>query len=371
MTKKLTLLCVVSSLAALSGCAAQAGNEVDTATGDASEALCAAQPNLLQNPSFQNAGPLGSSTTVTTSVPGGAGYSAAANWTLFTNTPGTIRTNLQPSSRGDGSNMIHVLTSTGPRNGLVQVFGAFGSGPTHVISGAWVYVVHGQVGIGTGNGGNTGLDALSKTTGQWEYVKAANGAIPANEFIVYGAATGMNEFYVDAASVQQSPDLLTNSSFATVGPNGATTTVTTVAPGGAGNSAAAGWTLFTNTPGTIKTEVVPSTVPFQAANKMIHVHTDGWHNGLVQVFPGSKSCTLLGPTHARGRAMIFVHSGQVGIGTGNGGNTGIDKTTTTTGAWEFVEAQNGASPANEFIVYSTTPGGADFDVAFAEVYEVP
>jgi hypothetical protein len=104
---------------------------------------------------------------------------------------------------------------------------------------------------------------------------------------------------------------------------------------------------------------------------MIHVSTNGWHNGLVQVFPGANSCTMSGPTHAKGRAMIFVHSGQVGIGTGAGGNTGLDKILTTTGSWQFVEALNGASPANEFIVYSATAGGADFDVAFAEVYEVP
>jgi len=64
-------------------------------------------------------------------------------------------------------------------------------------------------------------------------------------------------------------------------------------------------------------------------------------------------------------------SGQIGVGAGNGGNTGIDKKSVTVGQWEWVEAPNGASPANEFIVYATSPGGADYYVGFARVNEVP
>jgi len=45
----------------------------------------ASLPNFLKNPSLEAAGPNGASTTITTNVPGGAGNSAAANWTLFTN----------------------------------------------------------------------------------------------------------------------------------------------------------------------------------------------------------------------------------------------------------------------------------------------
>ncbi len=77
----------VSGLAALSllACGVDeaplvAAEDVATAT----EALCAAQPSYLQNGSFQTAGPLGGVTSVTTSLPGGAGYSAASGWTLFT-----------------------------------------------------------------------------------------------------------------------------------------------------------------------------------------------------------------------------------------------------------------------------------------------
>jgi hypothetical protein len=333
-----------------------------------SQALCA-QPNYLQNPSFTTVGPNGPNTTVTLAAPGGGGNSAAQGWTVFLNTPGTVRTDLVTSTRERVGNMLHVYTTTGPRNGIVQVFGAFNSGPTKVISGAWVYVVRGQVGIGTGNGGQTGIDAVSTTIGQWEYVAADNGSIPANEFIVYGTATGVNEFYVDFAQVQLSPNLLQNPTFATVGPNGPVTSTTTLVPGGAGNSAAANWTLFTNTPGYIGTDLQPSTLPGMV--RMIHVRTHGPGNGLVQVMPGAASCTPNGPQHTLATAWVYVNVGQVGIGTGDGGNTQIDKVSTTTGQWEILEAPNGVSPANTFIVYATTSYGADFYVGFARVNETP
>jgi len=160
----------------------------------------AAHPNLLKNPSFELVGPNGPATTITTNVPGGAGNSAAANWTLFTNVAGTIHTQLLPSTKpGGGARMIHVVTN-GDRNGLVQVFGPFNTGPAQTVASAWVYVRKGKVGIGTGNGGNTGIDALTVTQGKWEYLQACNGASPANEFIVYSVEGGA-DFYVDLTRV--------------------------------------------------------------------------------------------------------------------------------------------------------------------------
>lgn len=335
----------------------------------ATQALCNNQPQYLQNPSFQNVGPNGSSTSVTVAVPGGAGNSAAASWTLFANTPGTIRTNLQASTRPfDTTNMIHVWTN-GDRNGLVQVFGAFNSGPTKIIAKAMVYVVSGKVGIGTGNGGNTGLDAVSQTTGQWELIQADNGVIPANEFIIYAANPGGAEFYVDYATVTFSPNLLSNPTFATVGPNGASTSITTVAPGGAGSSAAADWTLFTNTPGLITSQLMPSTLA--GMTQMLYVATGGTGNGVLQVFGGSGSCTANGPAHTESGAWVYVLSGQVGLGTGDGGNTHYDAFSTTTNQWEWIQANNGVSPANELILYASSPFGARFYVGFARVNETP
>ncbi|HYV49578.1 MAG TPA: hypothetical protein VFA20_32185 [Myxococcaceae bacterium] len=330
--------------------------------------LCA-QPNYLANPSFQNVGPLGSSTTVTLSAPGGAGASAADQWTLFMNNPGTIRTNLQPSTRPfDFTNMIHVLT-TAPGDGLVQVFLPYNSGPTKVIASAMVYVVRGQVAIGTGNGGGTGYDAFSTTTGAWELIRAENRGIPANEFIIYATSPGGAEFYVDYASVYFSPNLLSNPTMAQPGPGGTFTDVTTVVPGTAGDSAAASWTLFTNNPGRIVSEQLNSTLA--GMTKMLHVITWAPSNGAVQVFPGSASCTANGPAHTDAVAYVWVRSGQVCIGTGNGGLTQCDAYSSFHNTWEVLEAHNGVSPANEFIVYATSPGGADYLIGFARVNETP
>lgn len=365
LRRLLTSLLAVSSLAA---CGPEPLEEEASAPTDELEQALCAQPNYLANPTFNSVGPNGSPTNVTTVVPGGAGNSAAANWTLFTNTPGNIFTELLPSSRGDGTRMIHVRTH-GAGNGLVQVFQPFNSGPTKVISGAWIYVLSGRVCIGTGNGGNTGCDAYTSTIGQWQYVAASNGVIPANEFIIYATTTTGADFYVDEASVQFSPNLLSNPTFATVGPNGSTTSVTTSVPGSAGWSAAANWSLFTNNPGPIASRLEPSTLP--GGVRMLHVITQADRNGVLQVFPGSASCTANGPARVQAGAYVWVNSGQVCIGTGNGGNTSCNAYSTTTGQWQWLQANNGNSPANEFIVYATSPGGADYFVGFARVNEIP
>ncbi|HVE87093.1 MAG TPA: hypothetical protein VND93_29765 [Myxococcales bacterium] len=357
-----SLLATLPLLAACGPAAPAPGPDPQLDTSQSEQGLCA-QPQYLQNSSFQNVGPLGSSTSVTLTVPGGAGASAAANWTLFMNVvPGTIRTNLQAPS------LIHVYT-TQPGGGLVQVFGPYGSGPTKIIAKAMVYVVRGQVAIGTGNGGGTQYDAFSTTTGAWELISAGNGVIPANEFIIYATSAGGAEFYVDSATVEFSPNLLYNPTFANAGPSGSYTDVTTVVPGTAGNSAASNWTLFTNNPGRIISRLEPSTLSGMV--NMIHVLTWAPANGLVQVFGGSLSCTANGPAHTDSGAWVYVRSGEVSIGTGNGGATGYDRHSTTTGAWEWLEAPNGVSPANEFIVYASSTAGADYYVGFARVNEIP
>jgi hypothetical protein len=159
--------------------------------------------NLLLNGSFDTVGPIGSPTTITTVVPGGAGFSAAESWTLFTNTAGTISTELMPSSLVPGGTMIYVTTD-GINNGLVQVFGDFGTGPERVLSCAWIYLARGEVGIGTGNGGNTPIDMVLRKTGSWELLQVSNGVSPANEFIIYAFTPGGADFYVESARVQTS-----------------------------------------------------------------------------------------------------------------------------------------------------------------------
>ena len=62
-------------------------------------------------------------------------------------------------------------------------------------------------------------------------------------------------------------------------------------------------------------------------------------------------------------------AGEVAIGTGNGGSTSFDARTGERGRWIRLAAPNGGSPANEFIVYAASPGGAEFMVAAASVRE--
>lgn len=156
---------------------------------------------------------------------------------------------------------------------------------------------------------------------------------------------------------------LSNESFEQVGPVGPNTSFT--GHGGGGHSAAADWTVFNNTAGTTTTRLVATSLP-NAGAQMLLVRTDGDRNGIVQVFLPFNT----GSPSTLAQARVFVVSGQVGLGTGNGGNTGLDTTSTTTGQWELLQAVNHASPANEFIVYSSSPGGAEFFVELASVSDV-
>lgn len=55
--------------------------------------------------------------------------------------------------------------------------------------------------MGTGDDGNTLLDATSTKTYQWEQLRAPNGVSPANEFIVYSASRDGAWYFVADASV--------------------------------------------------------------------------------------------------------------------------------------------------------------------------
>jgi len=151
----------------------------------------------FQNTSFELVGPAGTPTEHDPPVPGGAGQSAAANWGVFqNNTPFLTRTDLVPSTLpGGGARMLWVSTSAGS-NGINQITGPFGTGPAKATTSAWVYVVSGTVLMGAGNGGQTGVDALTTTTGQWEFLQAPAGQSPVNQIIFY-ALGGPAEFYVD------------------------------------------------------------------------------------------------------------------------------------------------------------------------------
>ncbi len=87
----------------------------------------------------------------------------------------------------------------------MQVFLPFNTGPALTISSAWIFVNSGVAGIGTGNGGNTGLDVFTTTTGQWEFLQAPNGVAPANEFIIYSSG-GPADFFAELVVVEAVPE---------------------------------------------------------------------------------------------------------------------------------------------------------------------
>ncbi len=143
------------------------------------------------------------------------------------------------------------------------------------------------------------------------------------------------------------------------------TSVTFTDCGEVGGTAAADWIVWINSCGTnISTELVPSTTP-GGGKYMLHVVTNGNGNGIVQNF-ASQTKTL-------SSVWVYVNSGCIGIGTGDGGNTlQNDEMTCDTGSWIEFKAPSGESPSFEFIVYEVEvavrsgvlegPPGADFYV---------
>jgi hypothetical protein len=133
----------------------------------------------------------------------------------------------------------------------------------------------------------------------------------------------------------------------------------------AGGSAAAVWSVFVNSCGTnISTELIPSTLP-GGGKYMIHVVTTGNGNGLVY-------CCFANQTTTLSSIWVYLNSGCVGMGTGDGGDTAnTDEMTCETNSWIQFKAPNGVSPANEFIVYSVITAGADFYADNAKVIGVP
>ncbi len=153
--------------------------------------------NLLVNGSFELVGPNGPAVELTgLSL---VGESAADDWYVFHNSVGTTKTELLPTTLPGGGSLMMRVATDGPSNGIEQVVYNFNEGPPCIKNGVWIYVVSGQVFIGAGNGGTTGSDAFTTTTGQWEFVQAQNSFCPANLTIIYSASIGGAEFYVDLA----------------------------------------------------------------------------------------------------------------------------------------------------------------------------
>ncbi|MGH9351901.1 MAG: PEP-CTERM sorting domain-containing protein [Terriglobia bacterium] len=169
--------------------------------------LSADPVNLLTNPTFSTPA-LGvvPGTAVTDTVadvatePLGGGNTAAAGWHAWGNSTGTITTTLEPSTvpNGAGGSSMLEVNSQGIDSGLFQDF--LSTPATSATASAWIFIKSGCVGIGSGNDGDTAIDAQSCTTGSWMQLSAANGRTPVIAFIAYGLSPN-TDFLIDNAMV--------------------------------------------------------------------------------------------------------------------------------------------------------------------------
>jgi len=163
------------------------------------DAVNAQLGNLLRNSGFARARPVAPPPLTGSGV---GGLAAAEDWTIWNNPLATTTTELLPTTRPDGTGRMLHLTTTGGHCGLVQTWAREDEGPATATAMAWVYVLSGRVGLGSGNGGSTGVDVLSTATGRWELLEAPSGGSPVNELIIYAGPEGGADFYVDYVAVQ-------------------------------------------------------------------------------------------------------------------------------------------------------------------------
>ena len=87
-------------------------------------------------------------------------------------------------------------------------------------------------------------------------------------------------------------------------------------------------------------------------NKTLHVVTDRQSSGVVQVMgpwaPARKSSVAT--------VQVYVTRGQVGLGVGDGSNTGIGAVSTTTGPLGDPGGSQSQHTSQRIIVYATSPG---------------
>ncbi|GAA3339468.1 hypothetical protein GCM10020358_23370 [Amorphoplanes nipponensis] len=156
-------------------------------------------PDLPANPDFTRARRTPPSVLA---GPFRGGPAAAEDWSIWNNADATTASRVLPTTRpGSTGWMLHV-TTTAAGCGIVQQWTATGSGPDQAVASAWVLVRRGRVGLGTGNGGSTGIDVTGAPSGDWVLLRALAGGTPVNEVILYAVDALGADFYVDRIGVQ-------------------------------------------------------------------------------------------------------------------------------------------------------------------------
>jgi len=165
-----------------------------------------ASPNLIVNPDFSQPSSAGNTVVVTATSPDPLGGPAAAyHWSVWTGQRGgRVITSRTPTGDASGGYMLDVLVQSGG-DGLVQAFLQPDTGPSRVYACVSVRLIRGSVGIGVGNGGNTGNTTVLDQPGAWQQLGTWNGVSPANELIVYRASDSDAEFQVRSAYVGVDP----------------------------------------------------------------------------------------------------------------------------------------------------------------------
>ena len=98
-----------------------------------------------------------------------------------------------------GGTMLHVKAG-GDRDGIAQAY--FTSNSKQQYACAWIYLVSGEVAIGSGASGGQ-LGAVLLEGGAWEVLNISSIGSPVTEMEIY-AVGGPAEFYVESASVSSS-----------------------------------------------------------------------------------------------------------------------------------------------------------------------
>jgi hypothetical protein len=153
-----------------------------------------------------------------------------------------------------------------------------------------------------------------------------------------------------AADNTAKANLVQNPTFS-VSPFGSSTTMSSADPFWGSLSAADGWALWSNGAGTLISDVLPTTDPNGTGN-MIRVVVSADRSGLFQNFGVYGS----GPDLVQFTVSVYVVSGCVGAGVGDGGYTFVSASTCQQNRWIQLHGRNSVAPANEIIIYSF--GGA-------------
>jgi hypothetical protein len=330
--------------------------------------------NLVENGGFGATG--------ATTVQGGdvESPSSAMAWTIrhvaaaTTDSTTTDLTDDPAPPAGQARQVLRCQT-TGPGCGLRQRLLSGGVSPAGVQASIRLFVQSGTVAISCGLDRDTGaISASPSAPAGWQTLVIPQASPPAS-IDAWATSAGGASFLVDEAWVQPNAldQCLANPGFDDPADPSAPGQPVTVGPSTDGHSYAGGWSAAThwsvwnNSGDAVTTTQLVSTTRPGGTGDMLHLTATRGGCGLVQGFlPYPLSG---GPRQIEAAVWVYLNSGSVVIGTGNGGHTNQDAMTTTTGQWELVTAPNGVWPTNEFIIYAGEDD-SDFYVDVAQLAEI-